>query len=128
MLFLSVDGYFRGVNGPPHHFVAAAAAAVVVVVVAVEYHCFLIIIIVGASVPRLVQNLLCFTALSLPYELKTIVLASRPLGCPLLLLAFLCRIFCLIARKLTFLLFSSIASSRWGPLAPLWWHRVADPM
>ena len=58
---------------------------VVVVVVVVEYYCFLIIIIVGASVPRLVENLLCFTALSLPYELETIVLASPPLGERLLL-------------------------------------------
>ena len=51
---------------------------VVIVVVVVEYYCFLIVIIVGASVPRLVENLLCFTALSLPYELETIVLASPP--------------------------------------------------
>ena len=67
--------------------VAVAAAAVVVVVVVVEYYCFFIIIIVGASVPRRAENLLCFTALSLPYELKTIVLASPPLGRGLLLLA-----------------------------------------
>ena len=51
-----------------------------VVIVVVEYYCFLIIMIVGASVPRPVENLLCFTALSLPYELKTIVLASRALA------------------------------------------------
>ena len=44
------------------------------------YYCFLIVIIVGASVPRPVENLLCFTALSLPYQLKTIVLASRATG------------------------------------------------
>ena len=57
-------------------FVAVAVAVVVVV----EYYCFLIIIIVGSSVPRPVENLLCFTALSLPYQLKTIVLASAPTG------------------------------------------------
>ena len=53
-----------------------------VVVVVVEYNInyIYIYIIVGASVPRPVENLLCFTAHSLPYELKTIVLASRALG------------------------------------------------
>ena len=60
---------------------------VVVVAVVVEYNIIYIYIyiIVGASEPRPVENLLCFTALSLLYQLETIVLASPALGSPLLL-------------------------------------------
>ena len=68
------------VNDYWHHLVS-----ICFVVVVVEYNIIYIYIIVGASVPRTVENLLCFTALSLLYQLKTIVLASPALGEPLLL-------------------------------------------
>ena len=55
------------------------------VVVVVEYYYYYIIIIVGASVPRLGENLMYFTILFHLDLAKTMVLALRPTARVLLL-------------------------------------------